>query len=348
MSVSRIGVFGKALIVRIALGCDHAGYPLKEAVAEYLRSHGAEMRDFGAFSTDPVDYPDIGARVAEAVAAGEFNVGILVCGAGLGMSMVANRVAGVRAALCRDVESAELSRSHNDANVLVLAGRMTSPELAIEIVNKWLDTPFSNEERHARRVAKINRMKRCEMGGGPSVEVAEVSRNAARMRADLERVDEEIYRVIKLEEQRQKDSLILIASENYASRAVLEAQGSALTNKYAEGYPGKRYYSGCEHVDVVEQLAIDRAKELFGVDHANVQPHSGAQANMAVYFALMKPGDTYMGMDLAHGGHLTHGAPVNFSGQIYHKICKLPYANSLTDFKSIFCLFNCNTLIYFS
>ncbi|NWJ96850.1 MAG: serine hydroxymethyltransferase [Chloroflexi bacterium] len=131
-------------------------------------------------------------------------------------------------------------------------------------------------------------------------------------------VDPEIFQAIKDEENRQRQKIELIASENYVSRAVLEAQGSVLTNKYAEGYSAKRYYGGCEYVDVAEDLAIARAKEIFGAAHANVQPHSGAQANMAVYFALLKPGDTILGMNLAQGGHLTHGSPVNFSGKLYN------------------------------
>jgi len=132
--------------------------------------------------------------------------------------------------------------------------------------------------------------------------------------------DDEIWNAIQDECRRQEEHIELIASENYASPRVIEAQGTVLTNKYAEGYPGKRYYGGCEHVDVVEQLAIDRAKELFGADYANVQPHSGSQANSAVYMALLEPGDTVLGMSLAHGGHLTHGAKVNFSGKIYHSV----------------------------
>ncbi|OGS41080.1 MAG: serine hydroxymethyltransferase [Elusimicrobia bacterium RIFOXYD12_FULL_66_9] len=134
--------------------------------------------------------------------------------------------------------------------------------------------------------------------------------------ADL---DPELYAAIALEARRQSDNLELIASENYASEAVLEAQGSLLTNKYAEGYPGKRYYGGCEFVDVAENLAIARAKSLFGAEHVNVQPHSGSQANMAMYLSVLKPGDTVMGLNLAHGGHLSHGHPKNFSG-IYYKI----------------------------
>ena len=134
----------------------------------------------------------------------------------------------------------------------------------------------------------------------------------------LQQTDPEMYDIVQLEEKRQHEKLELIASENFASRAVLETAGTVLTNKYAEGYPGKRYYGGCEYIDMAENLARDRAKELFGADHANVQPHSGSSANMAVYFAVLKPGDTILGMDLSHGGHLTHGAPVNFSGKLYN------------------------------
>lgn len=134
---------------------------------------------------------------------------------------------------------------------------------------------------------------------------------------ELERVDREIFDVIRQETRRQHRKLEMIASENFVSPAVLEAVGSVLTNKYAEGYPGKRYYGGCEHVDVAENLARERACRLFQCDHANVQPHAGAQANMAVYFSLLEPGDTVLGMNLAHGGHLTHGSPVNFSGRFY-------------------------------
>jgi len=133
----------------------------------------------------------------------------------------------------------------------------------------------------------------------------------------LAEVDPEIAAVLELELERQQSTLEMIASENFVPLAVLECQGSVLTNKYAEGYPGKRYYGGCEHVDVAEQLAIDRAKELFGAEHANVQPHSGAQANASVYHALLAPGDTLMGLELAHGGHLTHGMKINVSGRLY-------------------------------
>ena len=132
--------------------------------------------------------------------------------------------------------------------------------------------------------------------------------------------DPQLAEAILHETERQEYKLEFIASENFVSERVLEAQGSVLTNKYAEGYPGKRYYGGCQYVDIAEQLAIDRAKELFGADHANVQAHSGSQANMAVYFATCQPGDTILGMNLAHGGHLTHGSPVNFSGKLFNVV----------------------------
>jgi glycine hydroxymethyltransferase len=134
---------------------------------------------------------------------------------------------------------------------------------------------------------------------------------------ELKDKDPEVFEAIQKEAERERENILLIASENYASRAVLEAQGSLFTNKYAEGYPGKRYYGGCEYADVVESLAIERAKALFGAEHVNVQPHSGSQANMAVYFSVLESGDTIMGMDLSHGGHLSHGARVNFSGMLF-------------------------------
>ena len=137
---------------------------------------------------------------------------------------------------------------------------------------------------------------------------------------NLQSIDPEIFEVLKREEARQRGKLELIASENFVSRAVMEASGSVLTNKYAEGYPGRRYYGGCEVVDIAENLACDRAKELFGAEHANVQPHSGSAANMAVYMTVLKPGDTVLGMDLSHGGHLTHGSPVSFSGLRTHRL----------------------------
>ena len=148
------------------------------------------------------------------------------------------------------------------------------------------------------------------------------------MSRPLAEADPEIAAAIDQEVRRQHEGLELIASENFVSEAVLEAMGSVLTNKYAEGYPGKRYYGGCEFVDMAENLAIERAKQLFGAEHANVQPHAGSQANMAAYAAVLKPGDTVLGMSLAHGGHLTHGHPLNFSGKTYRIV---PYGVTQGD-----------------
>lgn len=142
---------------------------------------------------------------------------------------------------------------------------------------------------------------------------------------NIERIDPQVAQAIYKEVERQRQNIELIASENFVSKAVLEAMGTPLTNKYAEGYPGKRYYGGCEHVDIVENLAIERAKELFGAEHVNVQPHSGAQANMAVFFAVLNPGDTFMGMNLSHGGHLSHGMAINMSGKYFNVV---PYGVS--------------------
>jgi glycine hydroxymethyltransferase len=153
--------------------------------------------------------------------------------------------------------------------------------------------------------------------------------------ARIEGFDPELAQAIANENRRQEDHVELIASENYASPRVMEAQGSQLTNKYAEGYPGKRYYGGCEYVDVAEQLAIDRCKQLFGADYANVQPHSGSQANQAVYLALLQPGDTILGMSLAHGGHLTHGAKVNISGKLFHAVQYGVDENGLIDYDAM-------------
>ena len=214
------------------------------------------------------------------------------------MSIAANRVVGARAAAVSNEEWAKLSREHNDANILVLSALETDNEKAKSILNVWLKTEFEGG-RHQRRVNKMDH---------PPVTPA---------LSALAKADPEIFAAIQHETQRQQDNIELIASENFVSPAVLEAAGTILTNKYAEGYPGKRYYGGCECVDVIEQLAIDRAKQLFGADHANVQPHSGSQANMAAYFALAKPGDTILAMSLNFGGHLTHGSPVNFSGKLF-------------------------------
>ena len=152
---------------------------------------------------------------------------------------------------------------------------------------------------------------------------------------ELKKNDPEVYDAVVNEIKREQDKIVLIASENYASMAVLETQGSVFTNKYAEGYPGRRYYGGCEYVDIVEKLAIDRAKKLFGAEHVNVQPHSGTQANMAVYFSMLKPGDKILGMSLSHGGHLSHGATVNFSGMVYKRYIYGVNKDGLIDYDNV-------------
>jgi glycine hydroxymethyltransferase len=284
-------------VVNFALGADHGGFELKESLKAHLRERGLSFSDLGTDSNESCDYPDYALAVANAVANGSAELGLLVCTTGIGVSMTANKVAGIRAALVSDAATATITRQHNDANVLCLAGKTTSVESAKKILDAFLAAKFEGG-RHDRRVRKMD-----------------VKFAAAALR--LRNVDPEIATVIDHERQRQQENIELIASENFTSPAVMEAQGSVLTNKYAEGYPKKRWYGGCENVDVSEQLAIDRAKKLFGAEHANVQPHSGSGANMAVYFAFLKPGDKMLTMDLSHGGHLTHGNKANFSGKFF-------------------------------
>ena len=281
----------------VALGCDHGGFELKQSVKQYLEARGVSVADFGAHSAEPSDYTDFALLVAQTVAQHRAELGVLICTTGLGMSMAANKVPGVRAALTADVDTASLARRHNNANVLCLAGKTTSPDQAARIVDTFLATQFEGG-RHERRISKME---------------SRIIPTDFRLQA----VDPEIATAIEHERQRQQENIELIASENFTSPAVMEAQGSVLTNKYAEGYPGKRWYGGCENVDVVERLAIERARALFGAEHANVQPHSGSGANMAVYFAFLKPGDKMLTMDLTHGGHLTHGNKANFSGKFF-------------------------------
>ena len=290
--------------VRVALGADHAGLELKNAVKDLLAKAGVVCSDFGTHSAGSCDYPDFARTVAQEVAAKKFNFGILCCKTGIGMSITANRIVGIRAAVVTNAEVAKLTRLHNDANVLCLGACDVTPEKARGIIETFLHTEFEGG-RHERRVRKI------EVVADTSIQIQDSTMKT------LQHVDPEIYAAVCNEARRQQENIELIASENFVSPAVLEAAGTVLTNKYAEGYPGKRYYGGCECVDVVEQLAIDRAKQLFGADHANVQPHAGSQANMAAYFALAKPGDTLLAMSLNFGGHLTHGSPVNFSGRLF-------------------------------
>jgi glycine hydroxymethyltransferase len=281
----------------MAIGADHGGYEMKETLKHFLQKRGITVTDFGAHSTETTDYPDYARMVARSVATRHQELGLLVCTSGVGMSIAANKIAGARAALVWDENTATLCRQHNDANILCLAGKGTDPETARRIVDAFLNAAFEGG-RHERRVKKL------EPG-------------ASQLDLKLSAVDPEVSQAIDLERQRQQENIELIASENFTSPAVMEAQGSVLTNKYAEGYPKKRWYGGCENVDTIEQLAIERAKKLFGAEHANVQPHSGSGANMAVYFAMLKPGDRMLTMDLSHGGHLTHGNKANFSGKFF-------------------------------
>jgi glycine hydroxymethyltransferase len=286
-----------AATVNFALGADHGGIDLKESLKRHLQQRGLTMVDHGTHSKESCDYPDYALAVARSVAAGEAEFGLLVCTTGIGVSITANKVAGIRAALAGDAATAALSRQHNDANVLCLAGKTTPPDVAVKILDAFIAAKFEGG-RHARRVNKMD-----------------VRLAPANLR--VRNVDPQVSEAMDHEKSRQQDNIELIASENFVSPAVLEAQGSVLTNKYAEGLPKKRWYGGCEFIDTVEQLAIDRAKQLFGAEHANVQPHSGSQANMAVYFAVLKPGDKMLTMDLSHGGHLTHGNKANFSGKFF-------------------------------
>jgi len=289
--------------LRLALGADHGGLELKKVIHTHLTKKGYVVTDFGVNSADSVDYPDYAETVAQHILANEADFGILVCKSGIGMSIAANRFPHIRAALIDNAADAAITRQHNDANVLCLAANHVDVSAVPNIVEAFLNTAFEGG-RHEKRVEKLEHL-------GTS--------NASH--PSLADADPAIFQAIEAEKLRQFENIELIASENFTSRAVMEAQGSCLTNKYAEGYPGKRWYGGCEHVDVVEQLAIDRACQLFGAKFANVQPHSGSQANAAVYFSVLQPGDKVLGMNLAHGGHLTHGNPANFSGRFY-KFCQ--------------------------
>ncbi len=281
--------------LKIAIGSDHGGFELKEAVKPLLAARGVAVEDVGCASRESVDYPDFAAEVAARVADGRADQGIVFCTTGIGVSIAANKFPGVRAALCLNARMAEMARRHNHANVLALGGALVPAADLPAILEAWF-AAAPEGGRHERRVTKVN-----ALSGAGALAAADPATAAA----------------VRAEERRQRENLELIASENYVSPAVREAVGSVLTNKYAEGYPGKRWYNGCEFVDEAERLAIERAKALFGAEHANVQPHCGSGANMAVYFAMLKPGDTILAMSLADGGHLTHGHKMNFSGRFF-------------------------------
>ena len=285
--------------MKIAIGCDHGGFELKKALVAAL-SAKANVLDFGTMTKEACDYPDHAQAVALSVAKGEAEFGILICTSGVGMTMAANRFQNIRAALCQTVDGAVMSRQHNGANVLCMGANCVSVEYAVEIAAAFIATPVDMSERHVRRRWKVERARRLSDASG------------------LAQSDPEVFATIVAQTEQEDTEINLIASENFSSRACREAAGSVLMNKYAEGYPGKRWYSGCVPVDAAEELARKRACELFGADHANVQPHCGSAANMAVYFATIKPGDTILSLSLDQGGHLSHGSPVNFSGKIYN------------------------------
>ena len=285
--------------MKIAIASDHGGVDYKAAIVNAL-SGSATVSDLGPADKASCDYPDYALKVAKAVASGEADIGVLVCRSGIGMSMAANRFQNVRAAVCMTVDQAVTTRTHNGANVLCLGADYISAEDAVAIAKSFVAQEVGSEERHVRRRWKLERAQRLSDCSG------------------LMRDDPEVYATIEAQTRQEDAEINLIASENTSSRACREAAGSVLMNKYAEGYPGKRWYSGCLPVDAAEELARKRACALFGAEHANVQPHCGSAANMAVYFATIKPGDTILSLSLDQGGHLSHGSPVNFSGKIYN------------------------------
>jgi RpiB/LacA/LacB family sugar-phosphate isomerase len=287
---------------KVALAADSSSSELKEQVRSWLGQYGFPLEDVGGCSTD-----EIATRVGRAVAQGQADCGILIDRTGFGLSIAANKIAGVRAVLAHNVEMARLSREQHDANVLCIAAQEIRGKRLKEILETWMSTAYSGE----RPESPVTPMESKSPSSPAAPHVHKPS---------LAEADPAIFRAVQDEFARQRDNIELIASENFTSRAVMEAQGSCLTNKYAEGYPRKRWYGGCEFVDVVEDLAIERAKQLFAAEHANVQPHSGSQANAAVYFSMLQPGDLILTMDLAHGGHLTHGHKMNFSGRFYRVV----------------------------
>jgi glycine hydroxymethyltransferase len=291
--------------MKICIGSDHRGVEIKNSLIKFLSDKGYVVDDMGTYNGNgSVDYPDFAVKVAGAVSNNKADLGILICGTGIGMSIVANKFIGIRAALVHDLETARFAKEHNNANVLVIGGNLIDEKQAKDIVDTWLNSQFEGG-RHQKRIEKILQLE----------ESIKTRHNVVDI---IGKDDPFLASLIERELKRQQETLVLIASENLASKAVLAAQGSVFTNKYAEGYPGKRYYGGCEVCDEIESIAIERAKNLFGAEHANVQPISGSAANLAAYFAIINPGDTILAMKLAHGGHLTHGAPVSITGKIFN------------------------------
>jgi RpiB/LacA/LacB family sugar-phosphate isomerase len=286
---------------RILIGGDLAVAELREALAKELKKNGHEVADLAVSAETGTQSPSS----QTAAMAGEIDAGRAGLAVWVGKSksaISAKNFPGLRIATLHDEAEARAIREYTNANVVCLPGNELNFKQAYAILKTWLNADAEGG-RNGKRRRKLENIK------------AQI--NMSSNNPSLEQADPEIFHAIAEEKERQFKNIELIASENFVSRAVMEAQGSCLTNKYAEGYPGKRWYGGCENVDVVEQLAIDRAKQLFGADHVNVQPHSGSQANTAVYFSVLKVGDRILTMDLSHGGHLTHGHKMNFSGKLF-------------------------------
>ena len=256
----------------IVIASDHAGIELKARVLEVIRVRDTRLTISGRWIQNRSTTPISATRWRRRWLRVRTQAGILICGTGIGMSMTANRHPGVRAALCHDAFTAEMARRHNDANVLCIGARSTGPGVAEQMVLIFLETPFEAavisagwiSSKLSGRIHDRHPQGAVFCSPQPAVEAA----------------DPEVAEALENERRRQNEGLELIASENFVSPAVMAAMGSVMTNKYAEGYPGRRYYGGCQYVDVGEELARERVKELFGAEHANVQPHSGAQANM--------------------------------------------------------------------
>ena len=330
--------------MRIAVGADHAGFSMKQALADHLRGRGLDVVDCGADSTEPVDYPDYGAAVGRAVASGRADLGLCVCGTGIGIAMAANKIAGVagrrRPRHHLGPAGPPSQRRQRAVPGGAAGGTRGGPRGSRRLAGRRLrggppHRPGGQDRRPRRLGLRDWRPGRI---GEPAVTYALAASGFRDRRPGhtgeptryphpqppggflmpWPAADRAVSDLIRREERRQNTTIQLIASENFASPAVMAATGSVFTNKYSEGYPGRRYYGGNAVVDEVEDLARHRACELFGAEHANVQPHAGAIANMIAYQALLDPGDTVLGMSLDHGGHLTHGSPVNFSGALYN------------------------------
>ncbi len=269
--------------MKIALGSDHRGVELKAALRESLVTRGITAEDCGPADGTSVDYPDYARQVSTLVSKGITDSGILICGSGLGMSMAANKISRVRAALCLTPQMAKMARAHNNANVLVLSADASPEAEALEILDAWLSGSFEGVLRHKRRIQK---MHACESS---SIDPLMIYDN-----------DPEVYAAIEGEAQRQRRHVELLANENLVSRAVREALGSSLAMKYVPGSAIAQQRGGAGHAEDLERLACDRAKQLFGCEHANVQPYSGSLANAAVYLSVMQPGDTVLCMTAPH------------------------------------------------